>query len=473
MQIPALQELTALIAITTEPLYLVGGSVRDLLLGDENIRDIDLLMPFGSEDVARRFADKIGGAFFFLDVERKITRVVLRSRAGGYQFDFTNFDGAGLDEDLGRRDFTVNAMALDLRRFLASRSLDDVIDRFGGREDVRQKRIRAADPRVFDNDPLRLLRAVRFAATLGFSLDDRTAVEIRKRREQLAAPSRERVRDEFFRILDRPGAERHLVMLDNLGLLDVLLPELAPLRDFRPGKHHRYDIFTHSLKAADYVDSVLGEIETLAPRHGAAIREHLDEWLEQTVSRMAALRFACVLHDIAKAETYSVDPGGDVHFFGHDQQGADLVKEICSRFRLSRKTVAVVEKLVRHHMRPLGLSVPSGPSKRALYRYCRDLTDALPESIILSLSDAKATAEVMPAEGFTDTRHTAGVILEFYYGRFLKTEAKPLVTVQDLIDRGMRPGPRFREILQDVRERQSEGILRDRNEALAYIAGIH
>jgi len=461
--------LAELLSLTSQPVYLVGGSVRDLLIDVPNIKDIDLLMPSGSEDIARAFAGRIGGSFFFLDEERKATRVVKHEAGGVVQFDFTNFEGPDLPADLARRDFTINAMAVDLRGFLETRSLGGLIDLFDGREDVRQKLIRVSDPRVLDDDPLRLLRGVRFAATLGFSIEQATMRHIRDRADSVSKPSAERTRDEFFQILSVAGAGRHLLLLESLGLLRKLLPELEPLKDFAPGKHHLYDIFTHSIKTAEYVDSVLEKFPSLSPEHAGTVLAHLDQELEQFVTRRAALRFACLLHDNAKSDTYTRDDDGDIHFFGHDTAGADKALFICQRFRLSNDTASVVSRLIRNHMRPLNLSAPGGPSKRALYRYCRDLKDAVPESIVLSLADAKATSEVMPAEGFTDTQKISGQVLDYYYGKFLKTEAKPFVTGKDLIARGMKSGPKFREILDDIKERQAEGTLKDRQEALEYL----
>jgi poly(A) polymerase len=469
MDTPSLQLLGQLLPLTAEPLYLVGGSVRDLLIGSPNIKDFDLLMPSGSEDVARAFADRIGGSFFFLDEERKVTRVVKQETGGAVQFDFTNFEGPDLAADLARRDFTINAMAVDVRGLRGARSLDGLIDLAGGREDVRQKLVRVANPKVLDDDPLRLLRAVRFAATLGFNIEESTARHIRDRADLIAKPSAERVRDELFQILSVAGAGRHLLLMESLGLLRKILPELEPLKGFAPGKHHLYDIFTHSIKAAEYVDSVLESFSTVSPEHEETVMNHLDRELEQFVTRRAALRFACLLHDNAKSDTYTRDGEGDIHFFGHDTIGADKALFICQRFRLSNDTSTVVSRLIRHHMRPLNLSASGGPSKRALYRYCRDLKDAVPESIVLSLADAKATSEVMPADGFTDTQKVSGQVLDYYYGKFLKTEAKPFVTGKDLIARGMRSGPKFREILDDIKERQAEGTLKDRREALEYL----
>ena len=469
MDRPAFSYLRRLSTLTDATIYLVGGSVRDLLIGNRDLKDFDLLMPSGSEDVARSFADSIDGSFFFLDEERRITRVVKHEADGAVQFDFTNIEGADLQADLARRDFTVNAMAVDLKVFLAKGSLDAIIDLFDGREDVRQKLIRVADPRVLDDDPLRLLRAVRFAATLGFTIEKGTADHIRVRADLVTKPSAERTRDELFQILSVPGTGRHLLLMESLGLLKNLLPELTPLKDFSPGKHHLYDLFTHSIRTADYTDAVIANLPALTPDHTAAIIGHLDEQLEQFVTRHAALRFACLLHDNAKAETFSRDDGGDIHFFGHDQVGAVKAQAVCERFRLSNDATTVVARLIKHHMRPLNLAAPGGPSKRALYRYCRDLKDAVPESIVLSLSDAQATAEVMPAEGFTDTQKLSGLVLDYYYGKFLKAEAKPFVTGKDLIARGMKPGPRFREVLDELKERQAEGLLKDRQQALEYL----
>jgi poly(A) polymerase len=468
---PPFTFLAVLATLTPEGMYLVGGSVRDLLLGKQDIKDLDLLMSSGSEAVARAFADKIEGSFFFLDEERKITRVVKQLDGTFIQFDFTNFEGPDLNADLARRDFTVNAMAMDLRAFIRNKSLDGIIDLFQGRADLQNKLIRVVKPAVLDEDPLRLLRAVRFAATLGFSIDVTTAEQIRRRAILITKPSPERVRDELFLILTERKAEEHLMLLDSLGLLSPLLPELEALRGFAPGRYHIHDVLTHSIKTAGYVDSVLDDLLTISPEHGAAVQAHLEEELEQFIPRKAALRFACLIHDNAKPETFS-NADGKVRFHGHDNVGAEKAAALCKRLRLSRDTEKAVAKVIKHHMRLFNLSTPGGVSKNALYRYCRDLGDALPESLVLAQADARATREIMPKEKFTDTVGSMAAVLDYYYTKFLKMEAKPLVTGQDLIARGLKPGPRFREILEEIKERQAEGTLKDRQEALEYLESM-
>lgn len=467
-----LEYLSQLITLTAQPIYLIGGPVRDLLIGMQDIKDIDIVMPAGSESIARKLADAIGGSFFFLDEERKITRVVRSSDGGTIQFDFTNFEGPDLPADLGRRDFTMNAMALDLREFIRDRSLGKIIDLFHGREDVTNKLIRVVKPEVLDEDPLRLLRAVRFASTLGFAIEETTQDHIKSRAALITKPSPERIRDEFLQILSQWGAGEHLTLMDSLGLLSHILPELDTLTGFSPGRYHIYDVRTHSIKTVAYVDNVLDDLPTIAPGYAHRVVGHLNEQLENLLPRKAALRFACLLHDIAKPETLSQDEEGHIHFYGHDSIGAEKAKEICRRLRLSRNTEATVTAVIKQHMRLFNLSAPGGPSKNAMHRYCRDLKDVLPESLVLAQADARATFDIMPKEKFTDTEKPMAAVLEYYYEKFLKAEERPLVTGDDLIERGLKPGPRFREILDEIKERQAAGLLKDRQEALEFIDNL-
>jgi poly(A) polymerase len=217
------------------------------------------------------------------------------------------------------------------------------------------------------------------------------------------------------------------------------------------------------------VDSVLDDLPRISPGYVGLILDHLDQPLENLVPRKAALRFACLLHDIAKPETFSQNEEGRIHFYGHDNLGAEKAKKICRRLRLSRDTEAVVATVIQQHMRLFNLSTPGGPSKNAMHRYCRDMKSALPESLILAQADARATYDLMPKERFTDTEKPMSAVLEYYYEKYLKAEETPLVTGTDLIERGLRPGPRFREILDEIKERQAAGMLRDRNEALEFV----
>jgi putative nucleotidyltransferase with HDIG domain len=432
---------------------------------------VDIVVPKGSEAAARAFAGAAGGAVFALDPERQVYRVTVDERGALFHFDFSDYQAPDFQADLARRDFTINAMALDLREFLAGSAPTACIDLFGGREDLRLGVVRAVSPAVLDDDPLRMLRAVRFAATLGFSIAPSTADAIRARSCRIAEPAPERVRDELFRILAAPKASEHLMLLDGLGLLAPLLPELGPLRGFAPGRYHVHDVLTHSFKAAGYADEVLEELLLRMPEYRDRLIAHLSGAIEQSVTRMAALRFACLLHDVAKPESFT-ETDGRIRFHGHDVLGAETARRLCRRLRLSRETERLVTGLIKGHMRLFNLAGPGGPSKNALYRYCRDLGDGVPESLLLAQADARATSEIMPKESFTDTIGPMTAVLAYYYEKFLRVEARPMITGKDLIALGFAPGPGFRSILDAAREKEAAGEFAGRNDALDYVRGM-
>lgn len=465
----ALPYLTILSTLTQKPLFLVGGAVRDLLLGRPQLSDIDIALSSGASAVAEAFARAIDGSFFFLDRERDVSRVIKNDCAGTIQFDFSNFEGGSLEADLRRRDFTINAMAIELRRYLATQSLDGIHDVSRGRDDLRSRTIRVSCPEALDDDPLRMLRAVRFSATLGFAIDPDTAAAIEKRSPRVLESAPERIRDELFCLFAERNADRHLRLLDRLGLHVRLFPELEPLRGFAPGRYHVHDVLMHSHRVVGCIDAAIDALGGIAPEHRDQIMIHLDGRIESGVSRMAALRFACLLHDCAKPETYSHD-GGRIRFHGHDKLGAEKAAAICRRMRLSRDAEKMVCILIRQHMRLFNLATPNGPSTNALYRYCRDIGSAVPESLLLAQADGYATSEIMPDEQFTDTTRPMAAVLDYYFGRFLKTEALPLVTGDDLVRLGLQPGPIFRIILEEIKERRAEGGLLDRAQALAFLA---
>src|SRR5881628_3871065 len=247
---------------------LVGGAVRDAWLGRRPGREVDLdvAVPAGALDLARRVAERLRGAFVPLDPERGTGRVVLP----GVRLDVTDFRGPSLAADLAARDFTVNALAVPLRELLV-RGGAPIVDPTGGLADLRARRLRAPDLRVFTDDPLRALRGVRLEAALGFRLTRGTVAAIRAVAPALAAVAAERVRDELLLVLALPDTARAFRRMDALGLLGVLLPEVEPMRATAQPAPHRFPVLEHSLRALASADRVLARLATLVP-FGEALR---------------------------------------------------------------------------------------------------------------------------------------------------------------------------------------------------------
>ncbi|UCC65393.1 MAG: CCA tRNA nucleotidyltransferase, partial [Anaerolineae bacterium] len=309
--------------------YLVGGSVRDTLLGRpaHAFHDLDFAVPVGGLVLARRLADWLGGAFFPLDVERDTGRVVLTGSDGRRLFlDFARWRGESLETDLADRDFTITAMALDVTQTAGV----NLIDPFGGRADLSAGLVRAVSDRSFANDPVRTLRAVRMEAELGLHVEPHTEILLRRAVPSLDRVSRERVRDELVRILGTPGAAAHVRRLDGLGLLLAILPEVVALKGVTQWPPHRPDVYEHTLQVLAALEELFawlwpdgaysplpGEVaETLGCL--ALWREPLQVHLSQQTSsgcvRATLLKLAALLHDVGKPETRSQDENGRIRF---------------------------------------------------------------------------------------------------------------------------------------------------------------
>lgn len=305
--------------------FLVGGTVRDALLGAPEVDDLDVATsasPTASRavlrraggatyDVGERFGT-IGAVFDALRVE------VTTYRAEAYEPGSRKPAvalGGSLEDDLSRRDFTINAIALDP---LAG----TLHDPFGGLRDLADGLVRAVgEPgQRFAEDPLRLLRAVRFAARLGFQVDESTAAAARAQAQSLATISRERVRDELNKLLLAPAPARGVLLLYELGLAEHTLPDLLAMRGMRQEAGRHKDVFSHTLQV-----------------------------LERTPPRLG-LRWAALLHDVAKPRTLSIQQG-QVHFFGHDRLGEKMARRILDDLRQERHLVSYVGRLVGLHLR--------------------------------------------------------------------------------------------------------------------------
>ncbi len=457
--------------------FLVGGIVRDLLLGRPT-NDVDIATDADPEALARAIAARLGGTSFALDAQRGVYRAVLPS---GLHVDVSGFHG-DIESDLRRRDFTINAMALpvgchsreggnpDLNPSPRGRGAGGegyLIDPTGGRADLEAGLIRAVSEENLVSDPLRLLRAFRLSSALGFRIEEETLRLIEKHAGLITETSAERVRDEIYLILNASGAARAFRAMWDAGLLRRILPETAPMEGLPQSEPHRYDLLNHSMKAMEYAEDVVADPERYFGDRAGEVREYLAETVDGGLTMAGLVKFCALLHDTGKPSRMSYE-GDRIRFTGHEEAGAEINGVIAERLKLSNRAADVLEKTARHHMRPLHMT-KGQLSRHALYRYARDVQPDLPASLIVALGDAFATRK-KPDAVSTDIEGVVLAAAEYYYGEFLKEREKPLVRGQDLIAVfGMKPGPVFGRILEEVEEKRAEGVLKDREDALSYI----
>ncbi len=481
--------------------YIVGGFIRDSLLGRET-NDVDIAVDAPAATVARAVATETGGTFVLLDESNQIARVILvgdeqrdkDSCLPEWHFDFSTYSG-DIESDLIRRDFTINAMALQLSQ-LADDSASAVargptqpathvslagklIDPFCGQEDLKKRLLRRVSEDIFAADAARLMRAVRLSAELDFAIEPETESLIRAHSQAITRVSGERTREELLRLLTLPGAAHRLQYMDELGLLTALVPELAEARGVEQPTVHYWDVLEHSLQTVAAAEFLMRQS---AWQHGSedmlavapwsdTIEEHLSRQVSGGSDHKVLLKLAGLLHDVAKPMTKSVDDTGRARFLGHTKLGAAMTAGILERMRFSNREIRLVESLVYHHLRPAQISDGELPSQRAIYRYFRDTGEAGIDTLLLALADYLASRGPMVSmEEWKDHCRATTYMLEEHRKQQSKTVPVKLVDGHDIMRMfGLVPGPLIGRVLSRVHEAHASGEVNTREEALALV----
>lgn len=456
-----ISKVLSFIADQNSDAYFVGGLVRDELLGRTVKRDIDLAIDGDAVELARAFADAQGGAFYLMDEEHNVARVML----GETYVDFAQLRG-GMRNDLSSRDFTVNAMA----RRLGS---NELVDPFHGERDLSDKKIRAVSDDAFKNDPVRLLRAIRFAGELEFALDPHTEELIRRDAKLLAYAPMERARDELCKILALSNASEWLRLADSLGLVESLLPEIAALKATTQSAPHAFNVFDHTLRVLDEVETIQSSnyAQVADEKFVSQLQSHFSHPASSDHSRSMILRMATLVHDVGKPMTRSVDKQGVVQFYEHEARGAEISGEIMRRLRFSNDETELVTKIVLHHLRPSLLADEPKVTNRAIYRFFRDAGDAGIDVCVLALADRRGTYTAETSDKHdSHLRSTLALLVDRFYGSTRAVVAPPsLVDGRELMtELHLAPGPRIGELLEAIREAQVDEQVKTREDAIAY-----
>lgn len=468
-------------------LYLVGGAVRDAVLSIPNF-DLDFAVPDNALKLARRIANKLQGAYYRLDDEHETGRVVLRSEQGKrFVFDFARFRGPDLDSDLQGRDFTINAMAVDIH------APQQLLDPLGGLNDLYHKQLRACSAASFVDDPVRILRAVRFAAKYELKMLPETKKLLRAAASHLTQPSTERVRDELFKILDTKRPAASLQALEVLGVLQHILPELQAIKGVAQSPPHVSDVWGHTLHTLQKLDCLLallagdhqleeeggdltsGLISLRLGRYRTQLSKHICTALHAERPYRPLLFFAALYHDIGKPATASQE-GERIQFIGHENISAEMAVERAKAFNLSNHEIIRLETIIRHHMRPLLLANETQlPSRRTIYRYFRHTGEAGISIALLSLADLMGIYQhTLPQQVLARHLDVLRALLEAYWEQQEEIIAPPaLLDGRDLIKTfKLKPGPKIGQLLEAVQEAQAAGDVLNKEDALSLVDNL-
>jgi poly(A) polymerase len=456
----------------TRRLFLVGGTIRDIILGREPT-DFDFAVSGSGLQFAAAFARKVHGSLVVLSEPDDEARVVYHR---DLTFDFNGIGGRAIEDDIRRRDFTANALAVEI----LPDGVGDLLDIVGGRRDIAERLLRPVTSDSLKLDPLRLLRAVRIAIELDFRIDE--SVFDLGRDVTLKRTAPERIGAELLRIMECPGSHAYVRKLFDLGRLQDILPELVPLLD-------NEDLRGHSLRTYYKIEEIVtGDsyfrrfepewtayfdgwgmtADSSQPTADSSEPEPLDPGTPEPSPlpyRRGLLKLAGLLHDIAKPETRFINTEGETHFYGHDSLGARAAGKIGrDRLRLSRAQTAMLSTLVAEHMRLHLLATAPDLTDRAIRRLFRDLGEEAFGLMILCFSDGWATAGRTGHLEDTITR-----MIDQRRAEAAQLKVKRFVTGRELIALGLKPGPVFKVILQELEDLQLEGVISSTEQGLDYL----
>ena len=469
---PALRSMLARVhAGLPGKIFIAGGTVRDLLLGRKP-SDIDLTVVRNAREWASQLAAESGGTYILLGREEDAARVAWK----GMDIDFSSFRGgaASIETELRKRDITINSMAVPVHDLLDAGSCDGgndirVIDPVHGLEDLAAGVIRVTSQESFRADPLRMLRAFRFAAVLGFVLAPDVSEQVHRQRQAINSVSSERIAHELDLIMGSGRAYSAFRALHDCGLLWEILPELKAGAGMEQPASHHLDVFDHCLEALGQMEQVLNDPSQYFPGNNSIMEQYL-----RGRNRSVLLKWAALFHDVGKPVTFGIneDKGGRITFYNHDLQGADIFTVIARRLRWSGRDTVLVARLIAGHMRPFFLANNERQGSltvKACLRLIRAIGEDLPGLFLLAMADALAgKGENSPEEMEKEVADLFArmVQVEKKYVAPVRS-AQPLITGNDLIQElKMTPGPMFRQILEHVEEAHMEQLIHTRQQAL-------
>jgi len=479
--------------------YYVGGIVRSSLLKRPS-SDIDIALPADQvKKAASDLAKHLQAASFEMDAEMGVWRLV--TYADNIQLDLTAYQGKTLREDLLRRDFTFNSLAYPIAAcpkisitpsenktaHLLLENLDSqkIVDENNGLSDLSQKIIRINDEYRFQDDPLRMLRAFRSAAELGFTISEDTFSQIKKDRALIKNSAGERIREELERLFSTPHAYEMLVRMDDCGLLTSVFPELESQRECAEVYYGKGGVLKHTLLVVKRIEFLTEHLEIAFPKYA--------EKLSPFIQNKSLLKMIALLHDIAKPATAKVQ-GDRLRFFYHEQKGAKMAKEVLTRLHYSRADMRLIGAVIGEHLRPSNLASNNVLTDKGVYHFFRDLQDAAVPLLLLCWADYTSYVtdeqlfQILPRSSarlmtITQAKREENVgktlrhlqVLWLLFGKYFEQPQKVcptrLVNGQDVMTvLNLSPGKKVGEILEAVSLAQVEGQIHTREDALQFIA---
>lgn len=437
--------------------YLVGGSVRDYLLG-KTTYDRDLIVvDEDAKSFSLKLAEFFGATHIPLDEVNKIYRIVLSDKEN--YLDITNPVENSLEKDIMRRDLTINAIAVNIKT-------GEVVDLCNGISDLENKLLRGVREENFVDDPLRLLRVFRFYSILGFELDESLVSIAKKYQNIVLNPAKERIEYELMKLFDGQFADEALLKMDECGVLEKYFPFVKELKQVPPNLHHHLDLFHHSVETVK-------QIGILYNNSSEEVKAHMNKIDFGGFSRIAHLRLAGFLHDIGKFSTWTIEEDTGRHrFIKHDDVGAKLAKPMLKSMCFSNKQIDYLTLMIKKHMYPTAVVSAPELTDKVMMRFVRKMEDNAIDNILIAQADRLSARGPEITEDIVNENISAlNNLLEFYLKA--KETLKPLPKLLDgnevMNILSIKPSPQLGKIMDALQEAQISGDILTKDEAVAFI----
>lgn len=458
---------------THQDIYLVGGAIRDLFLTGSLSQDLDFIVTDNTESIASALSESFHGNYFCQDKKRDSYRSLIEDKNKCYTLDFSCIFSNELHTDLMNRDFSINSIALKLDDLFERNSLN-FSDPVGGIDDLKKRIVRVSTPLSFQSDPIRILRAVRISLTHNLTIDSATRTLILETKELLSSCPWERIKNELFIIISLPDAIHSLRVLDSLGLLTLLIPEMQTFKGMNQGKHHDYDLWEHSIRTVHFTETILQNLNNYFPQHGNALIDYFKEQLENGINRSNLLKFISLIHDTGKPSALAQN-ANNVIFYGHDIIGRRINQGIAKRFKIGNKSSTIITAATQNHMRLLNLSQLNIITSRAKFRFFYDLNSAALDTIVLAIADLMSTRKCSPgSDDHIPILNLVSDLIDYYFCEYSSKSIKPLINGHEIMEiLNLEPGERIGELLCLIEDAERKGAVSNRDEAIKFITSHH
>lgn len=435
---------------------LVGGVIRDFCLGKSNFDKDIIVVDKDAKGFAQNLAKTLDATYIPLDEENKIYRLVLKDKINC--IDITNPIEDSIEKDLNRRDLRMNAIAFDL-------SDNKFIDLFDGFKDIENEEINIISEQNLIDDPLRLLRIFRFEATTGFKINDNLKTIVKKHKDLINLPAKERVNYELMKLFDGNYTVQAIKNLDECGLLCEILPIFADVKKVPPNTHHHLPLIGHSIET-------VRQIENFYKIANKEVKNHLDSIDFGAFRRLAYLKLAGFMHDIGKFSCWTIEETGRHRFIKHEYVGAELCKPILRDLKFSKKQIEYISDMIKYHIYPSHIIATEGLSDKVKMRYIRKIGNNVIDNIFIAMSDRlSARGEAVTDEMVKNNITGLQSLLSYYLN--VKDSLKPLpklLSGEEIMKiTGLKPSKELGELVEKLKEAQFDGDITTKEQAIEFI----